>query len=235
MSLGDDLKSEVGAIFRNLWTQRDGYTVPESSDLALGNDAVKLDATVLYADLADSTRLVDTETASFAAEVYKAFLHCAAKIIRSEGGEITAYDGDRVMAVFLGRAKNTSAARAALKINWARENVINPGITSVYSTKTYRVKHVTAVDTSRVFVARTGIRGANDLVWVGRAANHAAKMAALPSDYASRISAEVYNNMDSSSKHASGSGANMWEETTWTDAKANISRTIYRSNWTWSL
>jgi class 3 adenylate cyclase len=68
----------------------------------LGNDAVKLSATVLYADLADSTKLVDGHTKQFSAEIYKTFLHCAAKIIRSEDGVITAYDGDRVMAVFIG-------------------------------------------------------------------------------------------------------------------------------------
>ena len=31
------------------------------------------------------------------------------------------------------------------------------------------------IDTSKLFVARTGIRKSNDLVWVGRAANYAAK------------------------------------------------------------
>ncbi len=33
--------------------------------------------------------------------LYKAYLHCAAKIISNEGGEITAYDGDRIMAYSL--------------------------------------------------------------------------------------------------------------------------------------
>src|ERR1017187_2765125 len=35
-------------------------------------------ATVLNADLADSTKLVDGHAAFFAAEIYKTFLHCAA-------------------------------------------------------------------------------------------------------------------------------------------------------------
>ena len=56
------------------------------------NDGVNLDATVLYADMADSTALVDKYTKTFAAEIYKTYLHCAAKIITSEGGTITAYD-----------------------------------------------------------------------------------------------------------------------------------------------
>jgi len=58
--------------------------------LRLRNDAVEPEAPVLYADLADSTKPVDGHIASFAAEGYKTFLHCAAKIIRQEGGTITA-------------------------------------------------------------------------------------------------------------------------------------------------
>ena len=68
-------------------------------NIQLGNDAVKLEGTVLYADLDDSTKLVDTMSPEFAAEVYKSYLVCAARIIRDQGGVITAYDGDRIMAV----------------------------------------------------------------------------------------------------------------------------------------
>src|ERR1035438_8182643 len=106
MGLKDDLERETAAIFRAAWETRDGAVVPSDDSLKLGNDAVKLDATVLYADLADSTKLVDVRSASFATKIYKTFLHCAAKIIRSEGGIITAYDGDRIMAVYIGDAKN---------------------------------------------------------------------------------------------------------------------------------
>jgi class 3 adenylate cyclase len=43
----------------------------------------------------------------------------------------------------------------------------------------FELKQRVGIDTSKVFVARTGIRGSNDLVSVGNAANNAAKMAAL--------------------------------------------------------
>lgn len=101
-------------------------------------------------------------------------MHCSAKIIRSEGGEITSLDGDRIMAVFIGDTKNTSAGRAALKINYARISIINPALVAQYPKSNYEVKHTVAVDSSELFIARTGIRGSNDLVWVGKAANHAA-------------------------------------------------------------
>lgn len=131
MSLKDDLEKKAKDIFSEKWTERDGQSVPEPSDLKLANDAVKLEGVVLYADMSESTKLVDTKAAFFAAEVYKTFLHCAAKIIRSEGGKITAFDGDRIMAVFIGDSKNTSAARAALKINYARIEIINPALRKV--------------------------------------------------------------------------------------------------------
>ena len=180
MPIAQTLIDEVGTLFRSHWSERNGQNVPEAADVQLTNDAVKLDGTVLYADLADSTKMVDAYPSAFSAEFYKAFLSCAARIIRDEGGAITAYDGDRVMAVFIGDSKNTRAARTALKISWAMTSVVQPALRQQYPSIAFTPRHVVGVDTSPLFIARTGVRGANDLVWVGRAANHAAKMAALP-------------------------------------------------------
>lgn len=227
MAIQAELEKEVAAIFRAAWTERDGTVIPADESLKLGNDAVKIDATVLYADLADSTKLVDNHSSRFAAEIYKTFLHCAAKIIRNEGGAITAYDGDRIMAVFIGDIKNTRAVRAALKINHAVTYIINPAKKAQYPLKPYELKHVVGIDTSPLFVARTGVRGANDLVWVGRAANYAAKLATLPESYDSYITAEVYNKMNEKVK-TSTDGKPMWEAVLWNTFD---NRTIYRSNW----
>jgi class 3 adenylate cyclase len=227
MSLKDDLETEIATIFRSIWTERDGNVVPDDDAVRLGNDAVKLDATVLYADLADSTTLVDDHVAPFAAEIYKTFLYCAARIIRSESGVITAYDGDRIMAVFIGDSKNTQAVRAALKIRTASD-MINERRTIHYPTSTYTLRHVVGVDTGNLFVAKTGIRGANDLVWVGRAANYAAKLAALPPTN-TYITAEVYQNMHASVKIKND--INAWDAVLWNTFD---NRTIYRSNWYWA-
>ena len=230
MGLGDDLHSEVTKIFRETWTTRAGRTVPESDDLKLGDDAVTLEGTVLYADMDDSTKLVDTMKPSFAAEIYKAYLVCAARIIRAEGGAITAYDGDRIMAVFIGDSKNSDAARTALKINFAVQRIINPAIKTRYPNSRYSVRQVVGIDTSKLFVARTGIRGANDLVWVGRAANYAAKLSARSSP-ASQITADVYDQLDRKSKFGEN-GKNMWVQAT---APEIGHKTIYTSSWRWEV
>jgi len=157
MAFKADLESEVKAIFESKWTKRDGQVVPDPEDLQLGNDAVKLQATVLYADMADSTDLVDGHQPHFAAEIYKAYLRCAARIIKHEQGTITAYDGDRVMAVFLGKSKNTSAVRSAQMINYAIQAIIDPSLKKQYPSTAYQLKHVIGVDTGELFVARIGV------------------------------------------------------------------------------
>ena len=230
MSLADDLSAEVKSIFAGHWSVRDGQVVPEANDVQLGNDAVNIDGAVLYADLSASTVLVDSNPSAFAAEIYKAYLHCAAKIIRAEGGKITSYDGDRIMAVYLGTSKNTCAARTGLKINWTVKNLINPLLKQHYPASNYAVKQTVGIDTSNLFVARTGIRGSNDLVWVGRAANHAAKLTTLSSDYPNRVTTETYKMLHESLKTTNGNP--MWEAVNWNDMGGV---TIYRSTWWWSI
>ncbi len=230
MGLSEDLTAEVATIFRAPWSVRDGTVIPAPADLRLGNDAVKLAGTVLYADMADSTGLVDTYQAAFAAEVYKAFLTCCARIIKARGGTITAYDGDRVMAVFIGSMKNTNAAKCALQINYAMNEIIRPKLKAQYPNTTYVPAHSVGVDTSELFIARIGVRNDNDLVWVGRAANYAAKLCILRDGaYTSWITATVYGVLENDAK-TGANGQPMWEARTWT-ARNNMS--IYRSSWQW--
>ncbi len=229
MGLKDDLLSEISSTLSSRWEERDGRVVPEAENLTLGNEAVKLDeAVVLYADMSGSTTLVDSEPWYFAAEVYKVYLASAAKIIRSEGGTITAYDGDRIMAVYIGDSRNTSAARTALKLNFCRLKLINPLIQQHYPNTNFVLNHVVGIDRATLRAARTGVRGANDLVWVGRAANHAAKLTALSDNYPTRISEEVFASLHESLKFTNGVA--MWEAATWT---AMNNKRIYRSTWLW--
>ena len=231
MGLKDDLDTYVEDVFRTVWTTRNGQKVPEPADLELKNEAVELEATVLYADLGKSTRMVKTHTQQFSAEIYKTFLYCAARVIRSTNGTITAYDGDRIMAVFIGDSKNSDAAKAALRINYAVEKIIQPGIKSMYTHSDFALEHRVGIDTSDLFIARTGIRGSNDLVWVGNAANNAAKMAALPTSYASYITADVYERLNDGSKYGSDPRQNMWTGL----GSADLGYTIYGSNWHWGF
>ncbi len=195
MAFADEIEKEVKRIMRETWTVTAATSTPDAKSIPLESNAAKEigAGVVLYADLSDSTTMVESRSREVAAEVYRSFLYSAAQIIRDEGGDITAYDGDRVMAVFMTAAPNSDAAVSALKINYAVKKIINPALLAQYGDKAYQVTHVTGVDRSSLFVARTGVRGDNDLVWVGRAANYAAKLTEIPNDAPSLITGEVYD------------------------------------------
>ncbi|MDD4195403.1 MAG: adenylate/guanylate cyclase domain-containing protein [Syntrophorhabdaceae bacterium] len=227
MGLKDNLVKEVKETFQSTWDVQATDTVPDPEDLRLNaNHAKDLEtATVLYADLDGSTNMVDARAWTFSAEVYKTYLRCAAEIIRSENGVITAYDGDRVMAVFTGEWKNTSAVRCALKINYAVWEIIRPALKTQYPSTDFVLKHVVGIDTSRLRTARIGVRGDNDLVWIGRAANYAAKLTTLSAGYI-WITKSVYDKMNDSTKFSND--VNMWEPRLWT---AMNRLPIYRSTY----
>lgn len=231
MSLNDELNTYVQNVLDEQWERRAGQKVPDPENVPLKNLAVELDATVLYADLAGSTKMVKTYKDWFATEAYKSYLYCASKIIRARGGTITAYDGDRVMGVFLGDNKNSAAAKSALQINWATKNIVNARIKKKYPKTSLVVNQRVGVDTSKLFVARTGIRGSNDLVWVGNAANNAAKMAALKTTYPSYITAAVYGMLHESSKMGGSPKRNMWADL----GTSDLGYRIYGSTFWWSV
>lgn len=230
MGLNSNLAAEVKEIFSKVWEVQNTDSVPAPEDLRLhANHAKDLEkATVLYADLDGSTNMVDKYTWEFSAEIYKTFLRCASQIIRSEGGSITAYDGDRVMAIFTGSVKNTDAVRCAMKINFAAHEIIQPAISAQYNTD-FKLAHVVGIDTSQLRAARIGVRGDNDLVWIGRAANYAAKLT-NQSGKPTWITKAVYDNMRDEVKYHEGQ--DMWQRSYWPSMN---NMEIYSSTYWWRV
>ncbi len=181
MALKDDISSEVDRALAQTWELRDGTVVPETDAVKLAGGGVRLEAAMLYADLADSTRIAMWDK-RVAARLFKAFLASSARIIRARGGYIRSFDGDRVMGVFIGNVKNTSAAKAALNINYLVNEIIRPKFESKYdafNNGTFSIGHSVGIDVSDLLVTRAGIANNNDLIWVGSAPNVAAKLSSI--------------------------------------------------------
>jgi class 3 adenylate cyclase len=233
MTLRDDLQKYVDDTFKAPWTVRGGNVIPDPEDISLDNTAVQFaKATILYADLAGSTKMVTSKIWQFASEIYKNYLYCCSRLIRNEGGEITAYDGDRVMGVFIGDYQSSSAAGCALKINYVVREIINPAIKKQYTSSAFQVSQCVGIDVSEIRVARTGVRGDNDLVWVGRAANYAAKLSDLSSEGPTWITEAVYSRLSDGLKYGGSDRKDMWEKRSWTPMGG---MTIYRSTWQWAI
>jgi len=231
MKTSAEILTDVRNILVTQWKTREGKKVPEAEEVKLGNDAVTLDGTVLYADLTDSTGLVNNHKDWFAAEIYKSYLVAACHIIRNNAGSITAFDGDRVMAVYIGDSKNSSAAKSALQISFIVKE-INSAIKKAYPNTAYQIRQAIGIDNTKLFVAKTGIRNSNDLVWVGRAPNYAAKLCGLVDGaYSIFITEGVFTMLNDQTKHGGSPRRLMWEKSHWQEHAV----TIYKSNWSWKF
>ncbi|MFH1598837.1 MAG: adenylate/guanylate cyclase domain-containing protein [Pseudomonadota bacterium] len=234
MALSDELSASVQAFISTTWDKRDGRKIPETEEVALAGGAVEIDAAFLYADLADSSKMVRELDRRIAAKIIKSFLYCASKLIVARGGKIVSFDGDRVMGVFHGDSSSVSAAKCALQINWAVDRIREKFEASYESVRnaSFKIRHGVGVDTGTVLAVRGGVRGTNDLIWIGRAPNLAAKMSDLREQpYSSFITAAVFNMLNDETTYGGLERKSMWERRTWNFLGDNLY--IYRSSWHW--
>ena len=136
------------------------------------------------------------------------------------------------MGVFLGDHQTSNAAKCGLEINWAVINIVNPALKRQYPESNYVLKQVVGIDTGTLRAARIGVRGGNDLVWIGRAANYAAKLTECRNDYPTWITEEGYNKLADWAKYGGNPRQLMWKEFKWT-AMNDIK--VYGSSWHWSI
>lgn len=236
MSKTNEISRDVQATIDTLWNKRNGNKIPNTEDVALAGGAVEIDATFLYADLANSSKLARDLDRRVAAKIIKSFLSAVSKLVKHNGGKIVSFDGDRVMGVFYGGSKNSDAAKCALQIKYAVNSIIKPKFEKKYESvrnASFDIEHGVGVDTGTVLAVRGGVRGANDLIWVERAPNLAAKLSDLrESPYQSFITARVYNMLNDSVKFGGKDKKNMWEQRSWKFLNETI--TVYRSSWHWA-
>lgn len=201
------IESSVNDIFHSTWNITNGTKVPTTDDIVMKNGGRLVDATYLYADLAGSSKLAHSMKKETTATIVRAYINCASRILRNFGREIRSFDGDRVMAIFIGDDKNDKAVRAALGINWAVSKVIKPAIEQKWSdvSKSYSVGHGIGIDTGEALIVRGGVRDHNDLISVGDAPNDAARL----SEYRTwpiNITKAVYDDLDDSHKYVRDGG-----------------------------
>jgi len=228
MTISRNLELHVTNILKRKRLIRKGIKVPSPKTVDLSRGGVELDLTILYADLAKSSQLSSDFQLRTAAKVMKSFLVCSAKIIRLHKGTITSFDGDRVMAAFIGNTKDTHAVMAGLKINYAVKYIIKPKLESHFISlqeSSFKIDHAVGIDTSKTLAVRAGIVGSNDLIWIGRSPNLAAKFSELREDKQNiYISSDVFGNLSDIAKYEKISKELMWDKYTykWMDQNINI-------------
>lgn len=242
MSIRSEIEAEIDLASVLEWSTSTTEVVPDAEDIPLSDGGRYLDATMLYADLAASTQLAMSLPPEVCARIAKSFLVAACRVIRFHGGRIRSFDGDRVMGVFVGDSMCTKAARVGLELHYYVDHYIRPRFMGLYpeiAASGLEISHGVGVDVGRVFVVRSGIRRNNDLVWVGRAPNIAAKLAAIRvPDYRTFITGDVLEKLNASvhkapANHHRFPGRIMWDWHEWEDAPDGYVGRVAASPW-WS-
>lgn len=177
----DSIRSQINNILAEPWVVEDGRVVPKTEDISQKNGGKKLEATYLYADLVDSTLLSKNFTPEFTARVIRMYVRGAVDSIRFKNGHIRSFDGDRVMGIFIGARRRNNALEAALHLNWAVTQVINPSLRARLEPQglSWAVSHRVGIDDGISLIVRGGARDNSDLISIGPAPNIAAKLSGL--------------------------------------------------------
>ena len=194
------MNRRVSDIIRAKWKTRNGYKVPTVDTIALSGGGVRCNGVVLYADLAQSSFLASDFQQRTAAKVIKSFLRCCSLIITKNNGKVTSFDGDRVMGVYVGKNRENRAVLSGLQINAAVTDILRPRLYDHFQSMNetpYEVDHCVGIDISDFLAVRAGHAGSNDLIWIGRAPNLAAKLSDIRhSEFKTIITADVYKNIE---------------------------------------
>jgi len=238
MTLRDDLIEARDEIVQTDFTSRDGTVVPKTIDVGY-NESVKLAATYLYADMANSTGLREISPATTVGKVMRLYLELSVRIIRAQQGHIRSFDGDRVMGIYIGTGRADRAVKSAMQILWACNNLIQPEITSRYKSIKdvgWIVKPGSGVASSDALIVRGGVRkSSSDLVSIGIAPNMAAKLSDIRHPpYRTRIGKGTYSSLSDSLKYSVRNGEDMWGGPHSLEMGGK-SFEYYRSSYMWSV
>ncbi len=236
MTFKEDIMSARDDIIDTNFTVSHAHVVPTTETVGY-NEAKKIKATYLYADMVDSSGLVAISPAETVGKVLRVYLDLSVRIIRKREGHIRSFDGDRVMGIFIGEGRQDRAVKAAMNIKWACQELIQPKLTSRYKSikeAGWTLRTGCGVASGEAMIVRGGVRKtSSDLVSVGVIPNLAAKLSDLRGGgYNIRVGAGTYSEL--SDACLKSKGVNMWEGT-YTLELGGKSYNYYRTSYWWSF
>lgn len=228
MALLDDIKNKISSYATEKYDIEETTIVPTTdySKLTFGNKGLTSDFAFLFVDIRQSSQLHDQYGFKTAAKIYQSFHEINVRVITANQGSVRAFDGDRAMGVFAGERKRSNAVKAAMQIQWAIRNILNPTLQT-------NIICGAGVDNGKTLVTKVG-KGRNtenqDLVWIGKACNYASHLS-NEAENTTIISADTFTNMCKENK-TSSDGKEMWTQKVLTLINGN-KIICYESSWVW--
>lgn len=94
-----------------------------------------------------------------AAKVVRAYLSTMTRLVKANGGVVRSFDGDRVMGIFIGDSKNSSAAKCALQMKYVVTKVLRPKAQDKFSSLSdFTITHGVGIERRGTGRTRRGTR-----------------------------------------------------------------------------
>lgn len=192
-------------------------SVPNPEDIPLGKQAAQLEATALFIDIRQSSDIANAVRRQTAAKMLKSYFRGAVTVINSHGGRVRSFNGDGMLALFIGDVRSSSAAKAAMETKWFVQNILGRKMDRYFQNNRQALGQELGLsigcglDDGYIYAVRVGIRGTNDVAWVGRCTNTAAKLSNIlrpPQQIA--LTREVYKRLPEDRRMSKGRA--MWSE-----------------------
>ena len=230
MPLAEEITAETFETFARAIEVTKGRVIPAIADLPFGNQGRELQLVALFVDIRRSTQIVNAIGCEPAARMYKAYLRGITKIIRGRGGDILSFNGDGVVAGFVGDNSATAAVLSALNIDWFCHTVLKPKVDGLLEpVSQLRFEYGIGVDRGKVIVVRGGVRGDDnsDLVWAGNPVNYAVKLSSLTAfPHTIHVSEAIMKRMHSA-VFWTRAGETMWGVWYWQEKQVWVWRTAW--------
>jgi class 3 adenylate cyclase len=213
--------------------------VPLPENIPLGNSAAELEATTLFLDVRQSSDITNSFRRQTAAKMMKAYFSGSVKIINSNKGYVRSFNGDGMLALFMGDRRSNNAVRAAMQVKRFVLNVLEPQFRRYFANNQQALGRAldfsvgAGLDEGTILAVRVGIKGTNDVAWVGRCTNTSAKLSNItrsPQNIA--ITRAVYERLDDDRKFSNGTHV-------WSDEQLHefggVTRAIRTTSYYWHL
>jgi len=229
MAFLDDLKGKIDAYVKQPYEIEETTIIPDTdtAKLTFGNKGLTCEYAFLFIDIRKSSQLHEIYGFTKAAKIYQSFHDINVRVIEENSGSVRAFDGDRVMGVFVVGSKNSNAVKSAMQIQWAIRTILNPKLGT-------QITCGCGIDYGKILVTKIGKgrdKNNNDLVWIGKADNYASHLA-NDANNTIIISTNSYNVLIEDRKVSDGK--NMWQSKIIT-LKNGTKVNCYESTYGWVI
>jgi adenylate cyclase len=239
MTLLDDVKSSVSTHMAGTYETFQPRDIPLPEDIPQGAKAAKLTATSLFIDLRQSSDITNALRRQTAAKMLKAYFSGAVRIVNANSGSVRSFNGDGMLALFRDERRSNKAVKAAMQVKWFVQEILQPRFERYFESNRQAFGASLGfdigcgLDDGDIYAVRVGIRGTNDVAWVGRCTNTSAKLSNLAaSPRTVLITRAVYERLDESRKLSNGT--HMWSEESLREI-GGINRAVRSTSFWWQI